>query len=155
MVHQVSVWLQGYEFTSDFHLLAVVGCDMVLGVDWLETLGFIGWNFLLKVMEFSVHGINYRLVGSSTPVSLSSNPSTAIAPAITDDRSLVTHISNLTTSGLPASSPLDFIQDLHIQFSDLFAPPTALPPSCAIDHQIPLLPGTGPVNVRTYRYGHA
>lgn len=42
---QVSVRLQGYTFTSDFHLLVVTGCDMVLGVDWLETLGFIGWNF--------------------------------------------------------------------------------------------------------------
>lgn len=39
---QVSVRFQGYTFTSDFHLLAVTGCDMVLGVDWLETLGFIG-----------------------------------------------------------------------------------------------------------------
>lgn len=50
---QVSVRLQGYTFTSDFHLLAVTGCDIVLGLDWLETLGFIGWNFLLKIMEFS------------------------------------------------------------------------------------------------------
>ncbi|XP_068307393.1 uncharacterized protein [Pyrus communis] len=66
LAHQVSVCLQGYTFTSDFHLLVVAGYDMVLGVNWLKTLGFIGWNFLLKVMEFSMHVTNYRLVGSFT-----------------------------------------------------------------------------------------
>ncbi|KAM1805115.1 hypothetical protein ACFX12_030901 [Malus domestica] len=128
---------------------------MVLSVDWLKTLEFIGSNFLLKVMEFSVHGINYRLVGSSHPVFLSPTPSTALKHAFGDEGNIIIQISSLTTSALPVSPTSDFIQDLLLQFSNLFAPPTTLPPSRAIDHQIPLLPGTGPVNVRAYHYGHA
>lgn len=65
MAHKVSVWLQGYAFTSDFDLLAVAVCNMVLDVNWLEALGFTGWNFFFKVMKFSVHGTNYVCQGQS------------------------------------------------------------------------------------------
>jgi hypothetical protein len=44
------------------------------------------------------------------------------------------------------------IQLLLDQFAILFEEPTSLPPSRACDHQIPLLPGARPVNIRPYRY---
>ena len=37
-------------------------------------------------------------------------------------------------------------------YSDLFEPPTSLPPSRAYDHEIPLIPGAAPILVRPYRY---
>jgi len=39
-------------------------------------------------------------------------------------------------------------------YSGIFAEPTELPPERLIDHRIPLLPGSSPVNVRPYRYPH-
>jgi hypothetical protein len=44
------------------------------------------------------------------------------------------------------------IQLLLDQFAILFEEPAGLPPSRACDHQIPLLPGARPVNIRPYRY---
>ncbi|XP_061993942.1 uncharacterized protein LOC133711877 [Rosa rugosa] len=44
------------------------------------------------------------------------------------------------------------LKQLVEQFSELFQPPTSLPPKRSHDHRIPLLPGTVPVNVRPYRY---
>ena len=38
------------------------------------------------------------------------------------------------------------------QFAPLFAELASLPPSRACDHEIPLLPGAQPVNIRPYRY---
>lgn len=38
-------------------------CNLVLGAEWLETLGYIGWHFKNKIMEFQINGTNYRLVG--------------------------------------------------------------------------------------------
>ena len=39
-------------------------------------------------------------------------------------------------------------------FQDLFKEPKGLPPSRVHDHCIPLVPGSGPVSVRPYRYPH-
>ncbi|GJZ31235.1 reverse transcriptase [Tanacetum coccineum] len=40
------IWsLQGMEFKTDAMLLPLGGCEMVLGVQWLSTLGDIKWNF--------------------------------------------------------------------------------------------------------------
>ena len=48
----VTVTIQGYSFTSSFLLLPVPECDLLLGAQWLNTLGFMGWHFLDKVMVF-------------------------------------------------------------------------------------------------------
>jgi hypothetical protein len=44
------------------------------------------------------------------------------------------------------------VDQLLQQFKGLFEEPQGLPPPYQHDHQIPLLEGTGPVNVRPYRY---
>jgi hypothetical protein len=48
----------------------------------------------------------------------------------------------------------DVLAELLHHFSPLFAEPTGLPPGRHRCHQIRLLPGTPPVVVRPYRYGH-
>jgi hypothetical protein len=44
------------------------------------------------------------------------------------------------------------VQQLIQQYNTLFQEPTSLPPHRKYDHQIPLLPGATPVNVKPYRY---
>ncbi|KAM1576650.1 hypothetical protein ACFX10_032942 [Malus domestica] len=154
MARNVSVHLQEYDFRADFHLLAVVGCDMVLGVDWLETLGLIGWNFLLKVIEFTVQGTNYRLVGSSAHSTGAIPPLSSLDPSLLNPLHIVAQIFNLPTELYhPAPLP-DILQALLLKYSDLFEASTTLPPHRFIDHRISLLPRTGPMNVRPYHYGH-
>ena len=50
---------------------------------------------------------------------------------------------------------LEPIQRLVDQHSHLFQEPDLLPPTREFDHQIPLLPGVKPVNVKPYRYSPA
>jgi hypothetical protein len=65
------------------------------------------------------------------------------------------HIQVTTTSAVESSPPDDpELQRLLEQFNTLFEPPTFLPPVRHTDHQIPLLEGSNPVNVRPYRYPH-
>jgi DNA-binding helix-hairpin-helix protein with protein kinase domain len=51
-------------------------------------------------------------------------------------------------------SPENKIQKVLNQFSSVFVPPTVMPPKREIDHQIPLLPLSRPVNLRPYRYSY-
>ena len=44
--------LQGIEFCSDVMLLPLGGCEMVLGIQWLSTLGDMKCNFKKMRMEF-------------------------------------------------------------------------------------------------------
>lgn len=61
--------------------------------------------------------------------------------------------------GLPSSaSPVvhaaahDLLDDLLVDFTDIFATPSGLPPPRHHDHRIILLPDTAPITVRPYRY---
>ena len=49
---EVPVIVQGVKFCINFHVLALGGCDAVLGSQWLSTLGEIQWNFKLLTMSF-------------------------------------------------------------------------------------------------------
>lgn len=44
------------------------------------------------------------------------------------------------------------LNKLLLIYDDLFQEMTSLPPVRKVDHRIPILPGTGPVAIRTYRY---
>jgi hypothetical protein len=43
--HSVTLKIQGHVFTTTFYLIPLGGCDMVLGVDLLSTLGPVLWDF--------------------------------------------------------------------------------------------------------------
>ena len=45
MVREFTWILHGIEFSADILLLPLGGCDLVLGVQWLSTLGVIKWDF--------------------------------------------------------------------------------------------------------------
>lgn len=55
--------MQGIRFTTDVLLIDLGGCDMVLGVRWLATLGPIYWDFKELFMQFDVVGRPFHLKG--------------------------------------------------------------------------------------------
>lgn len=40
--HNVTIKIQNYTFTGSFLLLNIPGYDLILGAEWLESLGYIG-----------------------------------------------------------------------------------------------------------------
>ena len=126
----ISLYVQGYEFSADLFAIPLDGFDIVLGIRWLNRLGRIVWDFVAREMEFTLNGETITLHGE--------------VPDRRPKNKQLFHLSDEHTDlGL-----------LLEEFEDIFATPTCLPPPRACDHQIRLLSGTDPVAVRPYRYPH-
>lgn len=58
--------LQGIHFKIDPYILPLGSCDMVLGIQWLETLWEIKWDFKQLRMEFMFKGKKHVLRGRTS-----------------------------------------------------------------------------------------
>nr|KYP59360.1 Transposon Ty3-I Gag-Pol polyprotein [Cajanus cajan] len=160
IVKEFSWFLQHNKFQADMMLIPLGCCDMVLGIEWLVTLGDIVWNFDKLKMEFVVDGKRHVLRGSSQngikiiknqlmEKTLMNGVHLSMIQVYPDEgpflQSLTTHAQQTTT---PTA-----ISALLAKFEDVFEEPTQLPPMReAFNHKIPLLQCVNPVNKRPYRY---
>ena len=61
--HNVCIFIGYYNLRSDMFSLPLGGCDVVLGAQWLRTLGPILWDFAELWMQFSINGTKHTLRG--------------------------------------------------------------------------------------------
>jgi len=116
--------IEGDPFCADVYVLPLGVYDMVLGTDWLASLGPILWDFGRQTMSLWRSNRRVRWRGVPGP----------------------------RGSQLHATQGPELLVLLLVEFADVFATPTGLPPPRARDHFIHLLSGTPPVAVRPYRY---
>ena len=116
--------IQGLPITTDYYILHVVACQLVLGVQWLATLGPVRTNYKQLTMNFSIAGISHTFQGLGR---------TSIE-AITDEElnglqglGLFFQIIPSNSNSEPPSYPPK-ISQLLAQFSQVFENPTGLPP---------------------------
>lgn len=158
--------VQTHQFTIPCYLLHIEGADIVLGLDWLCTLGQVTANFATPSLSFTHNSLSVTLTGN---------------PPNTVDQILYTHLHQIAHTHsiahclilsvdpinhdshldpTPNSSTVDFthlpleIQSILHLFPDLFLQPKGFPPPRPHDHHINLLPNTEPVNVKPYKYPH-
>ncbi|CAM8999660.1 unnamed protein product [Rhodiola kirilowii] len=163
--------MQGYKFVAAVRTLPLDCCDLVLGVQWLITLGRILWDFSNLRMEFTLGGIKHVLrgvtkvhckviKGCSLNKLISQNPQLALLHLIDLSDDTYNCFSHTPSSGLSYISMPDSnkeqdadLQHLLYAYSDIFADPNELPPlRDGFNHHIPLIEGAKPVNQRPYRY---
>ncbi|KAL6506420.1 hypothetical protein OROGR_024601 [Orobanche gracilis] len=156
--HNISIVLQGFSFCIPLLVLPISGADVVLGVQWLETLGPVLTLYNIPQMSFSYEGQDITLtrerrLQSATPKQIQRYQQTdAIASmyALSFEplRTTITIPTHITPTDNPA------LKALLQEFDMIFQQPTILPPHRPHDHHIHLLPDTKPVNVKPYRYPH-
>lgn len=56
MIQGITWTMEGQTFSTDVVLFPLVGCDMVLGMYWLKTLGPITWKCSNLTVEFVKDG---------------------------------------------------------------------------------------------------
>lgn len=148
--------MQGTTFKTDMRILQLKGCDMVLGIQWLATLGPVQWDFKNLSMEFSLNGKRHVLRGGKKEEVvqvvgpkqmqklLQKQPQGAIAQIC---------MLHAEVNEVKGDKPQD-LEGLLTEFEDIFQEPKELPPARSHDHCIPLKSGSEPTNVRPYRYPH-
>jgi hypothetical protein len=113
------------EFLLDFFIISLAGYEMVLGVQWLRTLGPILWDF------------------GRAQMSCWRDDHQAIWHGVSARRSVTSANATVST---------DLLEALLDEYTDVFSIPTGLPPPRRHNHRIHLLPGTTRVAVRPYWY---
>ncbi|XP_019191750.1 PREDICTED: uncharacterized protein LOC109186281 [Ipomoea nil] len=153
--------VQNVVFERDFRVLKLGGCDMVLGMDWIDNFAPIPLHTRPPGISFHKDGRRVLLKGMTKGVTLHSATKKEIrrwkkegvqgfwvqsTPQLArNDGSLYYQ----QIDSLPSNPELaKILQD----FQDLFAEPKTLPPRRPFDHEIPLMPGAKPVNFKPYRY---
>jgi putative ubiquitin-RnfH superfamily antitoxin RatB of RatAB toxin-antitoxin module len=121
-----TVFIGGEAFHINLYALPLGEYDMVLGIQWLTTLGPVLWDFAKHKMAFARHGKRVLWRGIDTT-------------------------QGLATATLTGRSEAALLEE----FASLFMEPQGLPPPGHLSHRIRLKPGIGAVAVCPYRYAHA
>ncbi|GJW51736.1 retrotransposon-related protein [Tanacetum coccineum] len=149
--------IQGITYKADVMVIPLGSCDMVLGVQWLATLGDILWNFEKLTMEYKYKGRRVVLRGSQQAALswLNGKQSIKGMPTNTAELSLMTvcvypgQLWQLETKEGGVNNEIQAVLD---DFKLVFEVPKGLPPQRAHDHSISLMPNTPPINIRPYRH---
>ena len=118
--------IQGYQFHTDVYLLPLKGSDVVLGVQWLQNLMPVMWDFQNLTMDFTLGRQHYHLQGQ---------PQTSITPATTQSMEhILRHqshgmIMQLTHPIVGKTEPIhdDLVSLINI-YPNIFEEPKGLPP---------------------------
>lgn len=146
--------------TCEFEIEALVfymgHLDMVLGMEWLKTLGDVIHNWDLPSMRFMFQGTSVCIHGlSKSHVSQASLqtwlPLEDTSQTFLSANSLSAHSEQQTVLSLAQQKDL---QILFERFATVFLDPTGLPPVRTHDHGISLIAPHEPICVRPYRYPH-
>ncbi|KAL4376913.1 hypothetical protein GQ457_02G033300 [Hibiscus cannabinus] len=135
--------------------LEAVGCDIVLGVHWLTSLGSIQWNFAALSMVFEWQGSTVTLKGLQPQPLSCMGPKTcskALKSCATPHSACLLLLSSHMEVKLSKDCESAAIRKLLVDYEDVFREPTELPPERGHDHRIPLLDETAVVKIKPYRY---
>ena len=150
--------LQGTPFAVDLHILLVHGPDVILVMEWQESLGRVTTDFNTKSVEFVK---NDKLIILSSALRAPSRLSSLNSFALLMSHSAAFELYELIESPPDSSTdsqrpeeefPPDSISAILSRHQAVFRLPCGLPPVRQLDHRIHLLPNSKPINVHPYRY---
>ncbi|XP_078440480.1 uncharacterized protein LOC144710546 [Wolffia australiana] len=152
----VPLTIQELRVVDHFLPLPMGNVDVILGMQWLTTMGktVVEWNTLR--MTFQRDGHNITLQGDPS-LNRSGISFKAMHKEIQQENELCVALFQVYIQDPRSSQRVDgdLLSEFRNQFPAVFEAPTSLPPVRSIDHTICLEPGTKPVSTKPYHYPHA
>ena len=149
---EVQIDLHGTIFLLTLYSLPLTGLDVVLGIQWLETLGSVVCDWRKLTMKFRWKNQTKKLVGIDGK-NIQAASIEEITKGIRPSHALFAVCLQVAQTELQQSIHPS-LHELLQEFSGLFIEPSSLQPTREVDHGIALKEGTEPINVRPYRYAH-
>ncbi|XP_010533307.1 PREDICTED: uncharacterized protein LOC104809111 [Tarenaya hassleriana] len=144
-----------YSLVSDFIPLELGGADVILGIQWLQTLGKVQFDFAKLEMKFSVDDKMIRLVGDPNLHQSLVAFKTLLKTIREGDQGFLVGFGSVEVGIVEEKSLPEGLQGLLDSFRGVFREPEGLPPIRGHGHGILLQQNTSPISVRPYRYPHA
>lgn len=129
----LTITIQGHSTTADYYVLPVVACQLVLGVQGLETLEPIETDYLQPTMTFTVEGISYMFQElKQTGIEALKGKEFNSLQGTEFFFQIIPSSNNSQHNSYPPA-----ISRLLVDFTQVFEPPTSLPLKPSHDHRIP------------------
>lgn len=151
---QITLQTQGLEIRQDFYIFELGVVDLVLGMEWLASLGEIRANFKELTLKVpTIEGTKMLKGEPSLPRAVASFKS--VVKALHDKgQGFLIDYQPLIGETESTMTETEWIAGVLDEFSEVFQEPTGLPPSRRQDHAIVLKEGAEIPNIRPYRYPH-
>nr|UBX54614.1 transposon Tf2-1 polyprotein [Lupinus angustifolius] len=146
--------LQQMEVIQDYYLFELWGVDMVLGKDWLASLGEVKADF--GKLELTIkQGPNvHRLIGDPALSKSELTFGAFMQVFKKEGEGLILQCIGQTSSSQQPLQVPEAVDNLLSEFLEVFADLQGLPPQRKQDHAIHLKEGAEIPNLRPYKYPH-
>ncbi|GAU46429.1 hypothetical protein TSUD_402070 [Trifolium subterraneum] len=144
----LGVSIEDIPFRLNAQLFELGVVDMVLGMEWLQTLGDMIVNWNKHTMSFWYHKQWVTLKGMEDQHGLMHSLQSIVC---SKGMNCMKGGGSTQTLGVNQSRELE---NLLNRYAEVFQEPKGLPPKREKEHVITLKEGEGAVNVRPYRYPH-
>lgn len=144
--------MQKQNFSITVRVIPLGGCDVVLSMQWLESLGSVQMDFKQKIMTFQGETGLVTLKGLSNQGTLKTITAKALHKYLRHNPNAICGQLKLITATEIASTLDPTIQVVLDEYKVVFSVPKGLPPPRLHDHHIPLKEGSNPFSRRPYRY---
>ena len=163
MCRNFSWRMQGVHFVVDVFIVNLINCDMVLGIQWLATLGNVMSNYKDLWMSFKWQGQDVVLKGTDCTKVQTIELAQLNSLMVNLTQLSRMNICCFTTSEDPNKDARPMFQslisnqkdrvaleELFNRYKEIFQEPKGLPPIKAHDHIIPMKEGAQAINLRPY-----
>lgn len=157
MINNFSWTMQGHKFEANVILFPLAGCDLILGMHWLKTLGPIVWDCANLTMEFVLGGKKIKLEACNQPKNqLGGERQQQLKHLQTYCLQIAPWQDKMECYALNLEKETSITEEARLlldEYLELTHETTDLPPERpGFDHAITLQEGANPVNICPYRY---